>query len=131
MSFPSLCGSYSAFHQGLHTESELPDGAPGDTAAGTGTGVLTLLAYTGITGPFGANAALGMRKANCPSVAGTIWNPPYTLVASEGKLAGEDAPLHAFMGSTGGELGICTMDWPKDGCVGPAAGGIWCWCWLG
>lgn len=109
----------------------LPDGAPGETAAGTGTGVLTLLAYTGITGPLGANAALGMRKANCPSVAGTIWKPPYTLVASEGKLAGEDPPLQgtAFMGRTcGGELGICTMDWPKEGWVGPAVEGSWCWC---
>lgn len=109
----------------------LPDGAPGETAAGTGTGVLTLLAYTGITGPFGANAALGMRNANCPSVAGTIWKPPYTLVASEGKLAGEEPPLQetAFMGRTcGDELGICTMDWPNEGCVGPAVEGSWCWC---
>lgn len=106
------------FHQGRHTESVLPDGAPGETAAGTGTGVPTLLAYTGITGPFGANAALGMRNANCPSVAGTIWKPPYTLVASEGKLAGDEPPLQdtAFMGRTcGDELGICTMDWPKEG----------------
>lgn len=119
------------FHQGRQTESVLPDGAPGETAAGTGTDVPTLFAYTGITGPFGANAALGMRKANCPSVAGTIWKPPYTLVASEGKLAGDEAPLQdtAFMGRTcGDELGICTMDWAKEGCVGPAAVGIWCWC---
>lgn len=107
------------------------DGASGDTAAGTGTGVLMLFAYTGITGPFGANAALGMRKANCPSVAGTIWNPPYTLVASDGKLAGGEPPLQdaGFTGSTcGEELGICTMDWPKEGCVDPAAEGSWCWC---
>lgn len=120
------------FHQGRQTESVLPDGAPGETAAGTGTDVPTLLAYTGITGPFGANAALGIRKANCPSVAGTIWKPPYTLVASEGKLAGDEAPLQdtAFMGRTcGDELGICTIDWAKEGCVGPAAVGIWCWCW--
>lgn len=119
------------FHQGRQTESVLPDGAPGETAAGTGTDVPTLLAYTGITGPFGANAALGIRKANCPSVAGTIWKPPYTLVASEGKLAGDEAPLQdtAFMGRTcGDELGICTIDWAKEGCVGPAAVGIWCWC---
>lgn len=82
-----------------------------------------------MTGPLGAKAALGMRNANCPSVAGTIWKPPYTLVASDGKLAGEEAPLHgtAFMGRTcGGELGICTTDWLKDGCVGPPAEGIWC-----
>lgn len=31
-------------YHGLHTESVLPDGAPGETAAGKGTGVLTLLA---------------------------------------------------------------------------------------
>lgn len=117
---------FPTVHQGRHTESVLPDGAPGETAAGTGTGVPTLLAYTGITGPFGANAALGMRNANCPSVAGTIWKPPYTLVASEGKLAGDEPPLQdtAFMGRTcGDELGICTMDWPKEGWVGPAVDG--------
>lgn len=102
-----------SFHHGRHTESVLAEGAPGDTAAGTGTGVLTLFAYTGMTGPFGANAALGMRKANCPSVAGTIWKPPYTLVASDGKLVGGEPPLQdaGFMGSTcGEELGIGTMD---------------------
>lgn len=108
----------------------LPDGAPGDTAAGTGTGVPTLFAYTGITGPLGAKAALGMRKANCPSVAGTIWKPPYTLVASEGRFGGEEPPLQdtGFIGRTcGEEPGI----WPKDGWVGPAAAaadGSWCWC---
>jgi len=55
-----------------------------------------------------------MRNANCPSVAGTIWNPPYTLVASDGKLAGDEPPLQDtwFMGRTcGDELGIC-MGWP-------------------
>ncbi len=67
----------------------MTDGAPGDTAIGTG--VLELLAYTGITGPFGAKAALGIKKANCPSVAGTSWKPPYTFVASEVKL--EEDPL--------------------------------------
>lgn len=76
-------------YQGRHTESEVTEGAPGDTAAGTG--VLELLAYTGITGPLGANAALGIKKANCPSVAGTSWNPPYTLVASGDKL--DEDPL--------------------------------------
>lgn len=94
-----------ALYHGRHTESVLP-GAPGDTAAGTG--VLTLLAYTGITGPFGANAAFGIRKANCPSLAGTIWKPPYTFVASDGKLAGEPALQGTpFIGiAWGGELGI-------------------------
>lgn len=58
-------------HQGRHTESELPDGAPGDTAGGTRVPAV-FPAYTGITEPLGANAELGMRKANCPSVAGTI-----------------------------------------------------------
>lgn len=79
--------SFFLLYQGRQTESELPVGAPGDTAAGTG--VLTWFAYTGITGPLGAKAALGMRKANCPSVAGTSWKPPYTLVASGDMLWGE------------------------------------------
>lgn len=86
-----------------------------------------------MTGPLCANAALGMRKANCPSVAGTIWKPPYTLVTSEGRVAaGDEPPLHgtALMGSTCGDWpGICTRDWAKDGCVvGPAAAVAGSWC---
>lgn len=76
-------------YQGRQTESDVRDGAPGETAIGTG--VLELLAYTGITGPLEAKAAFGIKKANCPSVAGTSWKPPYTFVASEVKL--EEEPL--------------------------------------
>lgn len=99
----------------------MTDGAPGETAAGIG--VLTLLAYTGITGPLVAKAALGIKNANCPSDAGTIWNPPYNLEASDGKPTA-DPPLHGILFSCEDPPGSWTMGWLNAGCGGPA--GIWC-----
>lgn len=66
------------------------------------TGTLAF-AYKGMTGVVAeAKAGLGIRKANCPSVAGTSWNPPKTLgeTASDGLSLG---PIEAlFMGKVEG-----------------------------
>lgn len=63
-------------------------------------------AYKGMTGFVAeAKAGLGMRKANCPSVAGTSWNPPKTLgeTASDGLSLG---PIEALL--MGKVEGSCT-----------------------
>lgn len=112
---------FFVFYHGLQTESEVSDASRGDAAAAW-RGVAAPLAYTGITGPPGVNAPLGIKKANCPSVAGTSWNPPYTLAASDGDAPDGGALLHA--GTDTGTCvapGICTTGWPKvGGGAGPA-----------
>lgn len=60
-------------HQGLQTESAVPGGGPGGEAAVAAVGGPP---YRGSTAPPGAKAVLGMRKANCPSEAGSSWKPP-------------------------------------------------------
>ena len=60
------------------------------------------LAYRGMTGVDAeAKEGLGIRKANCPSVAGTSWNPLKTLgdIASVG-LSLE--PIEALLGKVEG-----------------------------
>lgn len=125
-------------YQGRHTGSLLsPTGLPawdppekdvmpwtGDAAAGaelpciglefTATGT-PVLAYRGMTGAEAeVKAGLGIRKANCPSVAGTSWNPPKTLgdTASTGlSLEPMGAPL------MGREDGSCTWrGWARCAC---------------
>lgn len=112
------------FYQGLQTESEVSEASRGDAAA-AGRGVAAPLAYTGITGPPGVNAPLGIKKANCPSVAGTSWKPPYTLEASDGDAPDGGALLHAGTETGTGTCvapGICTTGCPKvgGGGAGPA-----------
>lgn len=72
-------------HQGLQTESAVPGGGPGGEAAVAAVGGPP---YRGSTAPPGAKAVLGIRKANCPSEAGSSWKPPYTLAASAPGLQG-------------------------------------------
>lgn len=77
------------------------EAAVGEELAWTGLALTATgtpaFAYKGMTGVVAeAKAGLGIRKANCPSVAGTSWNPPKTLgeTASEGlSLEPIEAPL--------------------------------------
>lgn len=100
-------------HQGLQTESAVPGGGPGGEAAVADVGGPP---YRGSTAPPGAKAVLGMRKANCPSEAGSSWKPPYTLAASAPGLQGMpgSGPVPLPGGTSGG---------PKAAAGGSGGGG--------
>lgn len=100
-------------HQGLQTESAVPGGGPGGEAAVAAVGGPP---YRGSTAPPGAKAVLGMRKANCPSEAGSSWKPPYTLAASAPGLQGMpgSGPVPLPGGTSGG---------PKAAAGGSGGGG--------
>lgn len=63
-------------------------------------------AYKGITGAVvEAKVGLGIKKANCPSVAGTSWNPPKTL----GETASAGLSLEPMVAPLMGRVdGSCT-----------------------